>query len=475
MRFLIALTVVAGITACGNKTAKPAPQPASADAFAAPRTDVLAVPAAPTPTSAVAPAAAAPDGRALFTKYCVLCHGRSAQGYAADNAPSLMTETFRATATPAFLREAINRGRPGTAMAAYGVASGGPLAEADVDALLAFLRTDAPALKPLPTEPIVGNGALGKKLFDIHCTKCHGTPMQRGNAIHLFNQQLMATASDAFLRYAIVHGRPGTPMEAWEKKLSSPDIDHLVVYLRSLAVSILPPPPVLEQPPAQALLPWDTSVVINPHGKQATLKPREERFAALDDVNKALEEKRRIIILDARSPGEWMRLHITGSLSLPYYVLETATTPADIEARQKYLDKLPNDGTWIIAYCACPHHASGVVVDELRKRGYKTTAVLDEGVFAWQQKKYPVVAADGALPVPAPPRQALENPTAGAPPVLGTHPTPAVAAPQQQPPVIAPNVPPIPTTFMPLRPLPPGHLAPMRQLMPSNGPPPTPK
>lgn len=467
MRFLIVFAAVIAIASCGNKTAKPAAPPVSADAFAAPAGDAIALPAAPTAAGAGLPVAAAPDGRALFTKYCVLCHGRTAQGYAADNAPSLMTETFRATATPAFLREAINRGRPGTAMAAYGNASGGPLAEADVDALLAFLRTDAPALKPLPPEQIVGNGALGKKLFEIHCTKCHGTPMQRGNAVHLFNQQLMATASDAFLRYAIVHGRPGTPMEAWEKKLSSPDIDHLVVYLRSLVVSILPPPPVLEQPPAQALLPWDTAVVINPHGKQAGLKLREERFASLDDVNKALEDKRRIIILDARSPSEWLRLHITGSLSLPYYVLENATSPTDIEARQKYLDKLPNDGTWIIAYCACPHHASGVVVDELRKRGYKTTAVLDEGVFAWQLKKYPVVAAEGALPVPAPPRLAVENPTAGAPPVLGTKPSPAVAAP--------PRPPPNPSTLMPLRPHPPSHVVPMHQLQPVGQPQPMPK
>jgi cytochrome c oxidase cbb3-type subunit 3/ubiquinol-cytochrome c reductase cytochrome c subunit len=67
------------------------------------------------------------------------------------------------------------------------------------------------------------------------------------------------------------------------------------------------------------------------------------------------------------------------------------------------LDKVPNDGTWIIAYCACPHHVSGVVMEELRKRGYSHTAVLDEGVFAWQQHGHPIVAAPGQLPIPAPP------------------------------------------------------------------------
>jgi cytochrome c oxidase cbb3-type subunit 3/ubiquinol-cytochrome c reductase cytochrome c subunit len=57
----------------------------------------------------------------------------------------------------------------------------------------------------------------------------------------------------------------------------------------------------------------------------------------------------------------------------------------------------------VLAYCACPHHVSGEVVDALRKRGYKHTAVIDEGVFAWQQKGYPVVTAPGSAPPPAPP------------------------------------------------------------------------
>jgi hypothetical protein len=57
----------------------------------------------------------------------------------------------------------------------------------------------------------------------------------------------------------------------------------------------------------------------------------------------------------------------------------------------------------VLAYCACPHHVSGEVVDELRKRGYKHTAVIDEGIFAWQHKGYPVVTAPGLPPSPAPP------------------------------------------------------------------------
>ena len=42
--------------------------------------------------------------------------------------------------------------------------------------------------------------------------------------------------------------------------------------------------------------------------------------------------------------------------------------------------KLPKDGTWIVAYCACPHAASGRVAAALRDRGFKNVVVLDEGV-----------------------------------------------------------------------------------------------
>jgi cytochrome c oxidase cbb3-type subunit 3/ubiquinol-cytochrome c reductase cytochrome c subunit len=67
---------------------------------------------------------------------------------------------------------------------------------------------------------------------------------------------------------------------------------------------------------------------------------------------------------------------------MPYY-----NNPAE-------LDRIPNDGTWVIAYCACPHHASGAVVDALRARGHKRTAVLDEGILVWKQRGYPL---DGQL------------------------------------------------------------------------------
>lgn len=338
------------------------------------------------PAASANPAVA--HGRELYGKYCVMCHGVGANGYAADNAPSLRTPTFLATATDTFLRDGIARGRPGTAMAGYGKAVGGPLAPAEVDAIIAYLRDGGPPQMALPNAPITGDAKRGQEIYRAQCMRCHGTQTQRISAVHLANSIFLQTASNAFLRWAIEAGRPPTSMVAWRDVLRPQQIDDVVVYLRSLATAPAAPPRVPTAAAAPAIP--RGQIVINPHGKQANFELRDGRFVSIDKVKEALDKKQRLIILDARSPSDWLTLHITGSISTPYY-------------DPKSLDDIPNDGTWIIAYCACPHHVSGEVVDQLRKRGYKHTAVLDEGIYAWQHKGYPVVAAPGTLPTPAPP------------------------------------------------------------------------
>jgi len=83
-------------------------------------------------------------------------------------------------------------------------------------------------------------------------------------------------------------------------------------------------------------------------------------------------------------------MHIPGAISVPYF-----------DTRD--LDKVPNDGTWVVAYCVCPHQESGRVLEELRKRGYPNTAVLDEGLFVWKDQGHPIETAAGQLPIAAPP------------------------------------------------------------------------
>lgn len=318
---------------------------------------------------------AAQEGEALFAKYCALCHGKDARGYVADNAPSLVTETFLASASNPFLLRSIREGRPGTAMAGYAKDRGGPLGDEEIARIIAFLREGGPATVPLPSVG-AGDTTRGAVIYDAQCKSCHGTREERGTAPHLANANFLAAASDPFIRYAVATGRPGTRMVGFADRLDGAAIDDVVAYVRSLAPATPAP-----APPASAEPPLDMPIVINPKGKPPTFTLREDRFVPAAEVKKALDEKRRMVIIDARAASDWNVMHIPGSIPVPYYHLGR-------------LDQVPNDGTWVIAYCACPHHASGVIVDELRKRGHKHAVVLDEGILEWQKRKYPVAAAE---------------------------------------------------------------------------------
>jgi cytochrome c oxidase cbb3-type subunit 3/ubiquinol-cytochrome c reductase cytochrome c subunit len=335
---------------------------------------------APPPPELRRDAGAAPS--ALYQTMCAPCHGADAKGYKADHAPSLVSATFLESASDEFLRRSIAFGRPGTSMAAYGKQLGGPLDPARVDQLVAWLRAQGSPAHPLPPSG-AGDVERGAPIYTRACAKCHGTRTARGDAVHLANTRFLDTATDPFLRWAIVHGRPGTPMEAWQGKLSDQDIDDLVAYVRAFAAPVREaqlPPPTGKEP-----------IVIHPAGKPPQFHVRsdaERSYVSVDQVAKALADGRKLIIIDARPESEWRRVHVAGAVSMPYHELGR-------------LSAIPKDGTWVLAYCACPHHLSGIVIDELAKRGYTHVAVLDEGINEWHRRGYPVVAAPGVEPPPA--------------------------------------------------------------------------
>ena len=334
-------------------------------------------------------------GALLYGKLCALCHGDDREGGKADNAPSLKSPTLLASASDDFLRTAIVRGRPGTAMAGYGKAIGGPLTDADVAALMEFIRQGAPerAVLHAPPPGVAGNG---KVLYAQNCRVCHGEQGQRGTAVYLAGPAFLAAASDELIAFAIENGRPGTKMTPWKGTLTDNQISDLVSYIRSWGAPAAPPPPPNPEPKVPDNLP----IVLNPTGAAPSFPPlKEDRYVPMADVKAAMDKGAKLVIVDARPPSDWLHVHIPGAISIPYYDM-------------KMIDKLPNDGTWVLTYCACPHHASGIVLDELRKRGFKNSAVIDEGILGWQRAGYPAVDVDGkpaalppGLPPPAPPSQ----------------------------------------------------------------------
>lgn len=362
-----------------------------------------AEPRAPELVAAAGADPAVADGARAFAKYCALCHAKDGTGYAADNAPSLVSRTFLESATDELIAAGIRMGRPGTAMAAYGQVRGGPLSEREIQNLVRFLRSKGPSPQALPPAA-EGDSARGKEVFEKNCQTCHGNQTLRGNAVNLQNPELLAAASPAFLRYAIVNGRPPTPMPSFQGRLSEQEVSDVVSFLWTFKPA-LPTPEV-----KKTEVPTDLPIVINPKGKQAKFTLRDGRFVPSEQVKKALDAKQRIVIVDARAASDWIQYHIPGAISVPYH------------DRDK-LERIPNDGTWVVAYCACPHHASGEVVDALRAKNYANTAVMDEGILFWKDRGFPLVgeavkaasAPSASAPTAAP---SARKPPAGTPKTL---------------------------------------------------------
>lgn len=312
----------------------------------------------------------------MYAKYCALCHGENREGYAADNAPSLRSQSLLASSKSSnFLRYTIQYGRSGTAMGGYLDRQGGPMEYIDVEILLQWLYESSGVEEPveISREPVQGDIELGASIYAKNCTECHGENGEGISAPALGNPMLLATATDHFLRYAISEGRDGTPMIAFKDKLSGEEIDGVTAFLRSRASG-------WDVPETDTTtIPLPEEYILNPNNSAPKFNLREGRFLPVDQLLKAMQDSLRLVILDARSEVAWRQMHIPGSIPVPYY-----------EEPENFVENLPNDSTWVVAYCACPHAASGKVINTLKRHGFKNTAIIDEGILVWAQLGYPV-------------------------------------------------------------------------------------
>ena len=172
-------------------------------------------------------------GAKLYEQHCATCHGSRGEGDASGRANALANQDFLATASNAFLSAAVERGRPGTTMKAYG-GEDAVLTREQRRTLVDFIRAwqTIPTVEVAPT-PIRGDPQLGAQLYASRCADCHGTLGQGATALSLNNPVFLETASDGFLRYAIVTGRRNTPMGPYGDRLSAQQIDDLVALIRS--------------------------------------------------------------------------------------------------------------------------------------------------------------------------------------------------------------------------------------------------
>ena len=335
--------------------------------------------AAPAYAAANDPFVLSADDRAAagrdYQTYCALCHGAERQGHVNDHAPSLRSESLLRSGYPWPILNAIAYGRRGTPMGAYLDEVGGPLDRERLYRLVRWLGEmgDVDPLD-LPLDPVAGDAELGRRTYAAHCSECHGANGEGVTGPAVGNPAMLALTPDAFLRYAIEHGRDGTPMPAFGARLSAAEIDGITAFLRSRATGWSVEKPILRAPPE----PKD--YVVNPGGQAPDFPLQDGRYVLATDLARALEDKRRMVLLDTRVMSMWQIAHIEGAVPIPYY-------SGDFGA---IAERMPDDGTWIVSYCECPRAAAESVDRKLRAHGFTNTAVLWEGIGGWVALGYPV-------------------------------------------------------------------------------------
>ncbi len=97
-----------------------------------------------------------------------------------------------------------------------------------------------------------------------------------------------------------------------------------------------------------------------------------------DDLKKSIEAKEKMVILDVRTPGEFSRGKIEGSINI---------SVDDIGEKVEKL--LPNKDEKIVVYCLSGSR-SVFAVDEMTKLGYKKVFNLTNGLLVWRAMNYPL-------------------------------------------------------------------------------------
>ncbi len=186
------------------------------------------------------------DGQTIYTAVCASCHGANGQGNRFPGLvpnPSITNPDFLELASDDYLFTAIQKGRPGRPMLAWGEKENGFTAD-EMKSLIAYIRGLGGNVQFKPdTMPQIwakGDVNFGQKLFTSNCAGCHGKTGEGLEGPALNNKMFLTSVSDTFLVETISRGRSGTIMQGFSspsvvrRALTKEEIESIVVYVRSL-------------------------------------------------------------------------------------------------------------------------------------------------------------------------------------------------------------------------------------------------
>jgi len=189
-------------------------------------------------------------GERLFSENCAVCHGTDGQG----RVGATLAKDWPSIRPDLLVKTTIENGIPGSPMPAWSQARGGPLAQEEIDAIVAYIltwQTGGPAsIPPTPTAfprpamtavpDVEGDPNNGAVLYDKNCAVCHG-PEGKGRVGSNLSKDWSAIRPDLSIRNTVSNGIPGSVMPAWSQANGGPlaetEINDLVAFLLALSAT----------------------------------------------------------------------------------------------------------------------------------------------------------------------------------------------------------------------------------------------
>lgn len=160
----------------------------------------------------------------LYGENCAGCHGKNGENGSATN---LANPKYEALIDDVSLRDVIANGEKGTLMPGFGVKSGGPLTDAQVDLVVDGIRSrwkkdNALGGQTLPPYKAMhaGDQSKGQEVYAAACARCHGENTQHpGSAGSILDGSFLALINEQTVRTTIIAGRPDIGEPDWRNHI----------------------------------------------------------------------------------------------------------------------------------------------------------------------------------------------------------------------------------------------------------------
>ena len=212
----------------------------------------------------------------LYGDNCAGCHGKSGDNGSATN---LANPEYEALIDDASLRDVIANGEKGTLMPGFGKRRGGPLTDAQIDAIVEGMRAQwkkenafSGATPPPYKATHPADTAKGQAVYAAACAHCHGDSAQHpGSAGSILDGSFLALINEQTVRTTIIAGRPDIGEPDWRNHIQGrPMTDDEITDVSAWLIAQKPATPGQPYPHATpASLPAETQ-------SQAAIKDRHQ-------------------------------------------------------------------------------------------------------------------------------------------------------------------------------------------------------